>query len=588
MALNQPAAAARYVPVFILLATLVLLTLILASLSRQALEREKQLLLSLKEVQATTMVRSIASASRISTMMGERRQQLSRFVIDTAQTEDVIFIAVYDNSGQLLASSPGFESEEQRLSVQEMRRRLEGMDYSSSVEQFADLGSVFLFIGKYHPLDSPWVHLRILEIPSIPGVMEDSETPVEDTANFVLIAMGTGELDEAVAKGMRQALLNGFLILLLGTIGFYFLILVQGYYSTRKALADFRQYTLDVIEGMAEGFINMDSAGILRSINPEAEMVLGVRARDYLGKHWRDLFSKDEWGQITDLLQNNTSFYDIEVSPGISDRSHLRASMIPVRAQEGANGMVLFLRDMGEVKGLQAEVRRSERLAALGRLVAGMAHEIRNPLNSISGYSQYLKGKFDSDTAEGKALDVIVKEVDRLNRVITELLDFSRPREPELEPLDLSNIVRSTLALIARETASQGVTVVEELPETQVMVMGHADTLKQLLLNLSLNALQAMPDGGVLNIQTGLYGVRPFLKISDTGSGIPEESQESIFEPFYTTRESGTGLGLAIVHRIVLDHGAEIRVESSPGAGATFIVRFPGGCEIGHGDTETR
>jgi two-component system sensor histidine kinase HydH len=243
--------------------------------------------------------------------------------------------------------------------------------------------------------------------------------------------------------------------------------------------------------------------------------------------------------------------------------------------------MVLFLRDMGEVKGLQAEVRRSERLAALGRLVAGMAHEIRNPLNSISGYSQHLKGKFGTDTPEGKALDIIIREVDRLNRVITELLDFSRPREPELESLDLGDIVRSTLALIARETSSQGVTVVKEPPDTQVMVMGHADTLKQLLLNLSLNALQAMPDGGVLSIQTGVSGKRPFLKVSDTGPGIPEEKQESIFEPFYTTRESGTGLGLAIVHRIVLDHGAEIRVESSPGAGATFVVRFPVGKSAG-------
>jgi len=577
MGFKQPDTLARYVPAFLLLSTILLLTLILASLSRQALEREKQLLLELKERQARTMVRSIASASRISTMMGEGGQQLNRFVTDTAQVENVIFIAVYDSMDQLLAASPGLESHEQRMSVQEMRRRLQDLDYTSSVESFQDLGSVFLFIGKYHAMDSAWVHLRMLEIPSVPGVMEEPETPVEDSANFVLIAMGSGDLDEAVAKGVRQAMLNGFLILLLGTIGFYFLILVQGYYSTRRALAEYRQYTLDVIEGMAEGFINVDPAGILRTINPEAESILGVRAKDHLGKPWRELFSSNEWDQVNQFLENNTSFYDIEVPPGPSDRPHLRASMIPVRAQEGANGLVIFLRDMGEVRGLQAEVRRSERLAALGRLVAGMAHEIRNPLNSISGYSQHLKGEFGPDTSEGKALDVIVKEVDRLNRVITELLDFSRPQEPELVPLDLNDIVRSTLALIARETASQGVTVVEELSDARVKALGHADTLKQLLLNLSLNALQAMPDGGVLSIQTGIFGTRPYIKVTDTGPGIPEEKLENIFEPFYTTRESGTGLGLAIVHRIVLDHGAEIRVESSPGAGATFVVRFPAG-----------
>jgi len=574
---NTNLTAARFIPAVLLLLTILLLTVILASLGRQTLEREKQLLLDLKEGQARTMVRSIASASRISAMMGERGRQLNRFISDTAQTEEVVFIAVYGPRGDLLAASPGFESQDPKLSVQEIRQRLGDLDHTSGVEQFSGLGSVYLYVGKYQSMDSAWIHLRMLEIPSIPGLNEESETPVEDSSNFVLIAMGTEELESAVAAGMRQALLNGFLILLLGTIGFYFLILVQGYYSTRRALADFRQYTLDVIEGMAEGFINVDPAGILRSINPEAESILGVRARHYLGKHWRELFSSDEWDQVSEFLENNASFYDIEVPPGSSGRNYLRASMIPVRVQEGANGMVLFLRDMVEVKGLQAEVRRSERLAALGRLVAGMAHEIRNPLNSISGYSQHLKSKFDSDTAEGKALDVIVKEVDRLNRVITELLDFSRPREPELISLDLCEIVRSTHILIARETSSQGVTVVVELPETGVMVMGHADTLKQLLLNLLLNALQAMPEGGVLNIQAGVYGTRPFLKVSDTGPGIPEDMQENIFEPFYTTRESGTGLGLAIVHRIVLDHGAEIRVESSPAGGATFVVRFPGG-----------
>jgi len=576
MGLKKSGPAAKFVPALLLLSTILLLTLILASLSRQSLEKEKQLLVELKTRQARTMVRSIASASRISSMMDDRGQQLKRFVTDTAQTEGVIFIAVYDSKGNLLAAGPDSESHKQRLMVSEMRRRLQDHVFVSSIEHFDDLGSVFLCLGKFNPTDSPWVHLRMLEIPSIPGIMEESEPPPKDTEDFVLIAMDPSDLKDAVTAGMRQAFLNGFLILLLGTIGFYFLILVQGYYSTRKALADFRQYTLDVIEGMAEGFINIDPYGILRTINPEAESTLGVRAREYLGRPWKELFSQEEWGHVAQLLESNTPFYDIEVSPGSSARPHLRASMIPVRAHEGADGMVVFLRDLGEVKGLQAAVRRSERLAALGRLVAGMAHEIRNPLNAISGYSQHLRGKFGPETSEGQALDVIVKEVERLNRVITELLDFSRPREPDLEPLDLNEIVRSTLTLIEGETANQGVTVIEELPEGQISVLGNFDSLKQLLLNLALNALQAMPEGGVLSIQTGIRSGSPFLRVSDTGPGIPEEVQESIFEPFFTTRESGIGLGLAIVHRIVLDHHGEIRVESPPGSGAIFTIRFPG------------
>ncbi|MDT8366921.1 MAG: ATP-binding protein [bacterium] len=567
--------AARFVPAVILLSTILLLTLILASLGRKSMDREKDLLLELKERQARTMVRAIASASRISAMMGQRGQQLDRFVVDTAQSEDVIFIVVYDNWGHLIAASPGFSAEGQGLIYQDMRQSLQGVDHLSTVEYLGGVGRVFFHVGKFHPLDSSWIHLRLMEIPSIPGFMDEPEEMPEDTANLVVIAMDVGDLDAAVTKGMKQALLNGFLLLLLGTIGFYFLILVQGYYSTRRALSEFRQYTLDVIDGMAEGFVSIDHDGVLRTINAEAERDLEITGREYLGKPWQVLFEGEEWEPVLGLLERQTPFYDVEISPGRSGRTHLRASMTLVRRQEGVHGMVVFLRDMGEVKGLQAEVRRSERLAALGRLVAGMAHEIRNPLNSIRGFSQHLKGRFEPGTSEGKALDVIVKEVDRLNRVITDLLDFSRPREPALKDLDLNDVVRSVLDLVGREAANQGVTVVKELEDAGAAAMGDLDGLKQLLLNLFLNALQAMPDGGVLTIRTKRVGGRTILSLSDTGPGIPEEDQERIFEPFFTTRDTGTGLGLSIAHRIVLDHGADIRVESKAESGTSFVIRFP-------------
>ena len=566
---------AGFVPAIILLSTILLLTLILASLGRQSMEREENLLLELKERQAMTMVRSIASASRISAMMGQQGQQLDRFVVDTARSEDVLFMVVYDNWGHLIAASPGFSAEGQGLDYQEMRRRLDDVDHISNVEYLSGMGRVFFHLGKFSPLDSSWIHLRLMETPSILGLMDElGETP-ENTVNLVVIAMDVGDLDSAVNKGMKQALLNGFLLLLLGTIGFYFLILVQGYYSARRALSDFRQYTLEVIEGMAEGFVNIDHHGMLRTVNLEAERVLGISAKEYIGKPWQALFEEENWQPVLDLLERQTPFYDVEVSLDVVKRTHLRISMTLVRRHEGAHGMVVFLRDMGEVKSLQGEVRRSERLAALGRLVAGMAHEIRNPLNSIRGFSQHLQSRFEPGTSEGKALEVIVKEVDRLNRVITDLLDFSRPRDPVLEALDVNDIVQSVMELVGREAANQGVTVVQELNKAGASILGNLDGLKQLLLNLVLNALQAMPEGGILTLQTTRFGQRTELSLSDTGPGIPEEEQERIFEPFFTTRETGTGLGLAIVHRIVLDHGAEIRVESQPGSGTRFVIRFP-------------
>jgi len=566
--------AAGYLPAVLLLSTILLLTLILASLGQRTIKREKTLLLDLKGRQAEFVIKSLASASRISVLMLDpSSRHLQRFVNDTADTENVQFIAVYNAQGRLIAKSRRFSQNLYGLTVAEIKARIGKENRAFYIEDYPDVGKIYVLAGRFYPFDSSWMHLRMLGIPSIPGVTEDQEETGDDTGAFyALVGMDMGDLDEAVRKGTRQTVLNGLLLLLLGTVGFYFLILVQGYYSAKRALADVRQYTLDVIEGMAEGLVNIDQAGILRNVNPEAEHMLGESNRELVGKHWNDAFDGEEWQPVKKCLSRGMPFYDLEIPPGGSQRQHLVVTMIPVRGQAG--GMVLFLRDMGEVRSLQTEVRRSERLAALGRMVAGMAHEIRNPLNSIRGFSQHLKNRFTPESVEMRSVDTIIREVDRLNRVITELLDFSKPREPDLAEIDLNEIVKSTISLVEREAASQGIMCVDETNPEPVHIMGDGDSLKQLLLNLLLNAIQAMPEGGVLTAATAVSGDKAVLSISDTGMGISEKDQERIFEPFFTSRETGTGLGLSTVHRIAQDHNAEIRVKSSEGEGTKFTVRF--------------
>jgi len=575
MKLKRPRTAAGYFPAILLLSTVLLLALILASLGQRGLEREKTLLLDLKGRQAEFIVRSLASASRISVLMLDpASRHLERFVNDAAQADEVVFIAVYDHAGRLVASSRRFVPDQHGLTVSEIEGRLGSGEETFYLDNYPDLGQVYTLTRRFFPFDRSWLHLRMLGVPSIPGITDEGDRMAKHSGTYyALVAMDTTNLNKAVREGTRQALLNGFMFLLIGTIGFYFLILVQGYFSTRRALTEVRQFTVDVIDGMAEGLINIDNMGILRTVNPEAEVILDLGSKALVGKHWRDAFDDSAWEQAYRFLSSGTPFYDMEIPPGDSGRSPLRVTMIPVRGETG--GVVLFLRDLGEVKSLQAEIQRSERLAALGRMVAGMAHEIRNPLNSIRGFSQHLQSRFADDSSERRSVDTIVREVDRLNRVITELLDFSRPKEPDLSETDLNEIVRSTTILIEGEVASQGVTAVEDLKPQGVHIMGDADSLKQLLLNLLLNAIQAMSDGGVLTVSTSTSAERGILTVSDTGPGIEEADLDRIFEPFYTTRETGTGLGLSIVHRIVQDHGGEVRVETSRGQGTTFVIRFP-------------
>ncbi len=575
MKLKRPRTAAGFFPAILLLSTVLLLALILASLGQRSLEREKALLFDLKGRQAEFIVRSLASASRINVLMLDPSSRyLERFVNDAAQAGEVVFIAVYDHMGQLVAGSHRFDPDLHGMTVAEIEGQLGSEEGTFFLDNYPDLGKVYTLVRRFFPFDRSWLHYRMLGIPSIPGITDD-EDPQGDGAGtyYALVGMVAADLDEAVRKGTRQVLLNGFMFLLIGTIGFYFLILVQGYYSARRALTDVKQFTVDVIDGMAEGLINIDNMGILRTANPEAEVILGIGSKELVGKHWREAFDDKAWEPAYRFLSSGTPFYDLEIPPGDSKRPYLRITMIPVRGETG--GVVLFLRDLGEVKSLQAEVHRSERLAALGRMVAGMAHEIRNPLNSIRGFSQHLQSRFAADSVERRSVDTIVREVDRLNRVITELLDFSRPKDPDLSEIDLNEIVRSTTVLIEGEASSQGVTCVEDLSHGPVRLLGDGDSLKQLLLNLFLNAIQAMSDGGVLTVSTSVTGDRAVLTVSDTGTGIDEGDLDRIFEPFYTTRETGTGLGLSIVHRIVQDHGGEIRLKSSPGHGTTFVIRFP-------------
>jgi len=225
---------------------------------------------------------------------------------------------------------------------------------------------------------------------------------------------------------------------------------------------------------------------------------------------------------------------------------------------------------------LQQQLRRSERLGALGNLAAGVAHEIRNPLSSIKGFATFLLGKMERES-DADAARMLIREVDRLNRVVSGLLEFARPDAVRLAPTALASVVEHALSLCASDSAGKGIAVRFTAAPDLPLVVADADRLTQALLNLFLNAVQAMDEGGVLDISAcrDPAGGAVLLRIADNGRGIEPEALPSIFDPYVTGRASGTGLGLAIVHRIVEQHGGVIRVESEPGAGSVFFLHLP-------------
>jgi signal transduction histidine kinase len=260
-------------------------------------------------------------------------------------------------------------------------------------------------------------------------------------------------------------------------------------------------------------------------------------------------------------------------SPAEVERAAAIANQLAVAA-ENARLYDDLRRSYAELARAQRQLIERERLAALGELSAVVAHEVRNPLgvifNSLGSLRRLLRPEGDAKML----LDIVGEEADRLNRIVGDLLDFARPSTPQLRPEPLSQVLDEAVAAAMAQNAA-GVEVRKELDPGLPLVPVDARLIRQAILNVAVNAVQAMPRGGRLTVRLRAEEERALLELDDTGPGIPEEVRGRIFEPFFTTKASGTGLGLAVVKRIVDGHGGEISVRSAPGGGASFRLALP-------------
>jgi signal transduction histidine kinase len=221
------------------------------------------------------------------------------------------------------------------------------------------------------------------------------------------------------------------------------------------------------------------------------------------------------------------------------------------------------------------QMKRAERLFAIGQLAAGLAHELRNPLGSVAGAAGILQRNAYLEPKHQECVEIIIKESQRLSRLLTDFLDFARPRPPKYKSVDVDSLLSSVIQLVTHGIGRGAVELRKETAPSLPPVEGDPEMLKQLLLNLVINAIQAMPDGGEVVVSAGLREGKMLISVQDEGKGIAPENRDKIFDPFFTTKDGGTGLGLSVAHQIVEQHGGILRAEANPDRGMTFSALLP-------------
>ena len=334
--------------------------------------------------------------------------------------------------------------------------------------------------------------------------------------------------------------------------------------------------TKNIVENISSGLLTVDRGGRITSFNRMAAEITGKKAGDVLGRPIVDLFP----GVAERLRRASGESRRYEEPFGASAEPQvLGFSYSPLRDDSGREiGTIVIFQDLTELRAMEARLKREERLAAVGRLAAGIAHEIRNPLASISWSIEMLRGTTPS-TEDARLMEIILRETDRLDSLITEFLNYVKPVRNSAGAADVLSVVRETIDGLKATDVARDVEFVVGSTEVPLVAADH-DPLKQIAWNLLLNAAQAMEGKGRIDISAsvsrlGQTGDVVLLEVRDTGPGIPPDALGRVFEPFFTTRDQGTGLGLAIVHKLVEAHHGHIEVESQPGKGATFRVVLP-------------
>lgn len=418
---------------------------------------------------------------------------------------------------------------------------------------------------------------------------------LQDSADFfkyqkgiVVIGLSMATYEMAQHEDFHHAIVMLSILGVLGGGAVFFIFVIHLYHRMNQRLRETQEYTRQVVDSMANGLLSIDENGRVLSYNNLSLEILGLPQADIGELDLRKIIDFQASG-ISQTLEQCMVIMDREITIQQPGGEHLPLaisvtpiiSVNPKSSEEGeCQGAVIILRDLREIKLLEEKVRRTEKLAALGKLSAAVAHEIRNPLSSIRGFAKFLSHELKDRPKDREYADVMVKEVDRINRVVTDLLNFARPMELNPDYVNPADLVTHTLRLVEGDAQARGISIFVDTEKSPPKAYLDSYQITHVLLNLMLNAMQAIGAGQSMTAGVGLEADLSAVSfwVEDDGPGISAEHIEKIFDPFFTKREKGTGLGLAIVQKIVENHHGKIQVVTPlPGQthGCRFIISIP-------------
>ena len=560
---------------WLLMGAALILGLVVLIMAARNTQKEKERMAQHLTDRAAALIWALEAGSRTRMALRAGNPYLQLLLEETAKQPGIVYMAVTDSAGNILAHS----------------------ELSETIDHFADPESIAALDAsdspKWRIVDGP-DDLRIFEVYKIFSPIprlergrhrhgqtadslhrEDITAPAPEAGRIILAGLDARPFEETLKADFRGTVLVSLLVTLVAFGAFASLFWAHNYRVSRRMLQDAEAFAAEMVSSLPLGLCTSNPAGRLVLANAAAAELFGMDRKSLPGLPLTSLSALD-WATILADLEQGAPVLEREMPLSLPDGTvrpvSVSASKI-INEEQLFLGHLFIMRDLAEIRHLQQQLQRSERLSALGNLAAGVAHEVRNPLSSIKGFATFLRDKMQQE-GDANAANMLIQEVDRLNRVVSGLLEFARPDTIRLAPAALAPLVEHALSLCSSDAANKGIAVSFAPTPDLPLVAADGDRLTQALLNLFLNAIQAMDGGGKLDVSASREQAtgNVVLRIADTGKGIAPEALSAIFDPYVTGRASGTGLGLTIVHRIVEQHDGAIRVESEPGKGSVFFL----------------